>query len=159
MAKTVIVSCGTGIATSTVVAKSIEEAFSILKKYPCASGYHYFLAKDNELLSIEQYHNKLSLLDINRIYPHTNHFLHDMFKTIIPTGNSKIRLNRMKEMLEQKQDYLDILFDKKNRPNSIFNRKNDYNRTISTFVAEPLKNRIRIYTRDSRKSFIEFKIN
>ncbi len=53
---------------------------------------------------------------------------------------------------------LTILFDKKNSPNCIYGGKNDDLKTLSTFVANPAENNIKIYDGNSKKNFMKFKL-
>lgn len=146
------------IARAILDAKTTDEALEIIKKTPCSSGYHYFLADRNRILSVEQLHGEAMASEVSGFYAHTNHFLLEKFKAKKANDNSKIRLDTINRLRNNNVNTLEILFNKENRPNPVFNQENDAAKTVSTFVCEPKKNRIRVYDSDSETGFFEFKI-
>ena len=148
------------VARAVIEAKNPQEAISILRKSDCASGYHHYIIQNEDMFSIEQSCNRLSIVPISGIYAHTNHYVHESFaKKAHASKHSATRLARVKELIQKGKIPLDILFDKKNRPNPIFNRSGDGSRTLSTVVFYPMQNKVLIYEKDSKKKYISMKIN
>ncbi|MEM3374396.1 MAG: C45 family peptidase [Candidatus Woesearchaeota archaeon] len=145
------------VARALLEAKTINQAIKIIKNSKSSGGLHYLIMKKTnkksnnvkEIVSIERYQNSTSIEKINNIYIHTNHYIHKKFlNKTKPHKNSVIRYERLKELIELHRDkiinadkeiLLKIMRDRKTKPNSIYNKKNDTNQTLATFIA--LKNK------------------
>lgn len=131
----------------------------ILKNSNDASGYHYYIGQKNNFFSIEQSQDEIDIKPIKKLNYHTNHYIHNKFKKRSKhSKNSLIRFNRMTTLLKQKVPFLNILFDKKGRPDSIFSREGDTNRTLATVVFRPQKKKVYIYDHDSPTSFKQYSL-
>ncbi len=150
----------TFIARKAIEKKTLDEAIDVIKNNECASGFHYTIGQNERVVSVEQHHNKVSVIEVDQEYYHTNHYLHNYFKSeLVVSDNSVVRHERISKLFSQKKDILTILFDKKNKPNSIYGKKDNESQTMATFFAYPLQNKVRVYPNDNRRRFLEFKIN
>ncbi len=137
--------------------KTFQDAKRILKNSNTMGGFHYFISKDKKIISVEQLNDKLSYLNVNGIYAHTNHYIHNgLSKNASISKSSGKRLERVRELLKTNADPLKILFDKKNSPYCIYNGKNDVNITLSSAVFYPKEKLVKIYDSNSVGSVKKF---
>ncbi len=68
------------ICRALIESISINDAIKTIRKMDNASSVHWFIGKKNKIVSVEQLQNELSIINIEGIYPHTNHYLHPKFK-------------------------------------------------------------------------------
>ena len=105
------------ITRALLAAPTLDDALSILHKYPVSGGFHVSLAQsgDARLLSVEFGGESLSVKEIEVSSLHTNHALHmeSAMDNQIITDSSKDRLLRGNGLIAQSQfNPLDILRDK-----------------------------------------------
>ncbi|MBI2669383.1 hypothetical protein HYX14_06090 [Candidatus Woesearchaeota archaeon] len=133
-------------------ARELQQAVEILRRG--SSVLHYFIGKKDRLISVEQWQEELSLIDVKGQYFHTSHYIHGKFTAEISGDEHSFkRYERMKELMGSAPP-LTILFDTKNRPYSIYSQEKDVKRTLATVVFYPLQKKVRIY--ESKKKFKEF---
>jgi predicted choloylglycine hydrolase len=143
-------------ARRLIESKTLNEAIRILKQSNSASGYHYFISDKKKILSIEQTEKDLSVSEVKGNMAHTNHYRHLTLKVdFFSSANSKKRLDMINSLLKAKTPLLDILFDKVS-PTPIYNHAGDKNRTLASVIFLLSENKIQIYTRDSKRSLVEF---
>ena len=96
-----------------------QQALETIKNIPNASGYHYYLANHEQILSVEHTPTHVSSQRVQSVDFHTNHYLHpDLTQKVPASKHSLTRLRRIQDMLSQNILPLEILFDCQNRPNS-----------------------------------------
>ncbi|KKQ34014.1 MAG: hypothetical protein US50_C0065G0005 [Candidatus Nomurabacteria bacterium GW2011_GWB1_37_5] len=146
-------------ACALTEARNIKDASRILRVSPDASGFHYYFGFQNEMLSIEQFHDKLSVKKIKGIDLHTNHYLHEFFGKKIPTDkNSIIRNKRGRDLIKKHTESLSILSDRNNPPNAICGKFGEKLHTLSTVHFSPLENKVTIYSPHTNKKIYELKL-
>lgn len=92
-------------------AKSIDDLINICKSLKLASGFHTCAIDINtkQAVSIEVYHDTLSVVYIDDVYVHTNHYIHgDYFNNqkVDSKSNSIFRLNKATELTEKSEHNL-----------------------------------------------------
>ena len=140
-----------------VEAKTVAEALWTLKATEDPCCYHYFLGEKKRILSVELMGKKFSSFEIRSRALHTNHFTHLLFADADrKTKSSEYRFRRVAELLSQNVPLEKVLFDTKNRPHCIYNRKKDHKITLSTVIFDPARKKVRIYAKAGAKSCHEF---
>ncbi|MEM2130887.1 MAG: C45 family peptidase [Candidatus Woesearchaeota archaeon] len=144
------------LSRALIEAKSIKQAISIIKKIKISGGLHYFIADSKKIISVELYQNKFYIKNVKGIEIHTNHYLYEKFrKKTKQSKNSLTRYKRLKELiteLKKEENFIDflnnstylkknilnnilkIMYDRRTKPNSIYNKKSDKNQTLATFI-------------------------
>ncbi len=145
-------------AHAMIYSKSIKECLSIIQRHPDASGFHYYIGFGKTVLSAETYRGSVSLKYIQGMDFHTNHYIHKRFSYFESYNNSDVRLGRIKQLLNEGRYPLNILFDKKNRPDSIYSQAGDVNLTVATVVFDTKNRTISIYDKTPRYPIRRFKL-
>lgn len=86
-------------------AKSLDDLIQRCREMKTGSGFHVTAIDLNTMkaVSVEVYHDTLSVIEINDTYVHTNHYIHGKHKDNPETdkgSNSVFRLNKARELLE-----------------------------------------------------------
>lgn len=147
-------------ARALIEAKSIPDALKIMKSSHDASGFHYYIGKGKELLSIEQCQGSLSIKKVRGSIFHTNHYIHSQFKkfSMFSDKDSRTRYGRVKELENEVSDPLDILFDRKNVPYPIYGSSKDDLHTLCTVLFDPQKKKVTLYPKRSRRVYRSYTI-
>ena len=154
------------LTRSLLEAKSIGQAIQFLKKNPCMSGFHCFIGQGNRIVSVEKYHDAVSVQEIKGFSPHTNHFVHGLFTSkIVPS--SKVRLQRLQELLSifrstphfiSTADVVSLLFDTKSKDYPIYANGNT-RITLSTVLFDAMEKKVLIFPKDSKTLNDHFKLH
>lgn len=146
-------------ARALIEARDLEEALKILGTTSDASGYHYYIGKGDEIISVEQNLDKLSVLNVTGVIAHSNHYTHPQFANNMDIDqSSKFRLKRANEMIDDHKEALKILSDRTNAPYTICRLPEDDGLTLSTVKFLPRENKVIIYTPLSIEKEYELKL-
>lgn len=111
------------VARAVSEQQSVEAAVELLRSAYDASGFHYFIGSTTEkkVVSVETAVDKVSVLPIEGIAFHTNHYIHPEFKNRKSRSgkSSRLRLKRLKQLVKatiQPKQLKRILGDRKNAP-------------------------------------------
>ena len=147
------------VARKMIEAASVQEAITILKSGQDASGYHYYLGQGEELLSMENFHNEVSVQEVRGISVHSNHYLHSAFANRVGHDeHTEVRLNRAEELVKEGVEPIQVLTDRKNAPLAICTEPNEALHTISTFAAYPKEHKAVLYEPESLKEEAVFEL-
>jgi len=101
-------------------ANTIQEAVETCENTPTCDGFHVTIASDSDdiVYSIEKAFDTISVIEVDGLYAHTNHFIHDdMLNFSVTTDESTInRINILQDDIAAYQDQLqdvtcDVLHD------------------------------------------------
>ena len=144
------------ISRKLLEATSCTEAIAILRQFACDSAFHIFIGQGEEIYSVEQYYEKVSVNKVMGTYYHTNHLIHGLFKSTI-YGSTMERFKRLTNLMPF-VDPVTVLFDVQGRPKPLYACKGDVSKTLSTVVFEPLRGKVVVYPTRRLSSKVEFKL-
>ncbi|MFH2021571.1 MAG: C45 family peptidase [archaeon] len=131
------------ISRRILESKNIGEAISVLKMHK-TSGYHYFIAQGEKIISIEVFDGNINVEEVKGYSCHTNHYLSGGFAgKDDPRIDSTQRLSRLNQLIKKGKKPIQILYDRKGE-NPIF-CENQPSLTLSTVVAYPRERSVLIY--------------
>jgi hypothetical protein len=147
----------TFIARSLIDSASVEDAVHSIKHGHDASGYHYYIGQKNKLYSLENFRCEISVREVTGTETHANHYTHPYFADKAPVGkHSRIRFERVSELLQVGEPPLKILADREYAPYCICTKKNEVRHTISTVEFAPHEKRVTIFEPHTLKKEKEF---
>lgn len=129
-------------------AKSLDDLIKRCKEMKTASGFHVTAIDLNtqKAVSIEVYNDSISIIEINDVYVHTNHYIHGKHKDKQKTdagSNSIFRLNQANEMMkhacrsiEAIKEILNYRSPEDKFDNSILQTKDDPTLTLFNFTID-----------------------
>ncbi len=99
------------LARAVLDARSLDEALSLLRGTPSASGFHHTVgcAGDSRIVSIEATARGSSMVPVHGVYGHANHLIHPEHngESQIVTASSRDRQTRLAQLLPRLQDDAD----------------------------------------------------
>jgi len=147
------------VARKLIEVENIEAAVAILEHGQDVSGYHYYMGQGDRLVSIENFRNEVSLLEVEGTDVHANHYLHNKFlERVTGKPNSIMRQQRAEELRDQGVAPLNILTDRANLPDAICTNFGEGLHTISTIGFYPQEQKIRLYEPGTLLVEAEYKI-
>ena len=102
------------VARAVMDCQDINEAISLIKSIPPASGFNHVLVQNNKIVNIEIAASKMSIKKINQdFFTHTNHLLSPKLKNVetFRSKSSEIRYNKANKLLKNSQQSIKNIFN------------------------------------------------